>query len=144
MPGMVTLKLTWEYKDVHGGQIKTFEPPAEIRQVWWMKSFEKGEPYPRGVELKDGIVFLKPGEEALVELVFENPAGEPQSFWAVPHVITPSELMPQTILRCLCSGEEYKVPAEGTWVRVIGLKADRTPRAGGRARVTLNIKEGFS
>ena len=53
--------------------------------------------------------------------VVRNPLDRPVRFWAAPHLPTPHSAEQALMIRCLCVGETYEVPAGGTWMRVLEL-----------------------
>jgi len=138
--GYVALKLAWEYQDFPG-EILAFEPPQGAK-LWETASYEKGKEVPKGAAIKDGVVFLKPGEEKLVEFVYQNPMNHPVKFWVVPHVVDPMSLMPKTILKCLCTGQRYEVPTGGSWSRVISVHITKDVQPGTKLKAThVAVKE---
>ncbi len=138
--GYVALKLAWEYQHFPG-EILAFEPPQDAK-LWETASYEKGKEVLKGAPIKDGVVFVKPGEEKLVQFVYQNPTDKPIKFWVVPHVVDPMSHMPKTVLKCLCTGQRYEVPAGGSWSRVISLQVTKDVQPGTKLKAThVAVKE---
>ena len=136
----MALKLAWEYQDFQG-EILAFEPPQGAKLLE-TASYEKGKEVPKGAAITDGVVFVKPGEEKLVQVVYQNPTDKPVKFWVVPHVVDPMSHMPKTILKCLCTGQRYEVPANGSWSRVIGVQVTKDVQPGTKLKAThVVVKE---
>jgi len=118
--GKVTLKGAWEYRDVHG-KIETYEAPAGAK-LWATTVYKAGEKIPLGAPVKDDVLFLEPGQQKLVLIVYRNPLKKEQKFYVIPHVADPSKHTADLDFKCACTGERYKVPAGGAWSRVIEYK----------------------
>lgn len=119
--GQVAVKVTWEYRDFNG-KIETYEAPAGAK-LWDTRTYRAGGTIPAlGASIKDEIVFLEPGKPQLVVLVYRNPLPKEQVFYVIPHVADPSEHTANLDFKCACTGERFKVPANGAWSRVIEYK----------------------
>lgn len=121
--GMVTVKLAWDYKRVPG-EFLLFKPLPDAKQGE-TKAVGPGEDVRTGEAIKDGVLFLKPDEDRLVQVIWRNPQDKPQSFFAVPHIVSPPKHQADTPWMCLCTGQNYEVPAKGTFSRVFHVKVTR-------------------
>lgn len=96
-----------------------------------------------GKRLDKDTIFVKPGEEVLVTLVFKSKVDKDQQFAAVPHLYYPDSFKGVSLLsavgeQCLCVAVFYPLPANGEFIRVIKLVIDPTTPPG--ARVVLDHK----
>lgn len=93
--------------------------------AWLMKTYPAGEaPVPgrdMGDVIADGNLRVTLDEAQRVVVVLRNPLDQPVRFWVAPHLPTPHSAEPALMIRCLCTGETYEVPARGTWMRVLEL-----------------------
>ncbi len=93
--------------------------------VWLMKTFPANAPPQLGRDIgeviADGNLRVTLDEAQRVVVVLQNPLDQPVRFWAAPHLPTPHSAEPALMIRCLCTGETYEVPAHGTWMRVLEL-----------------------
>ena len=119
--GFATVKLAWDYKRVPG-EFQVFQPP-EGAKLWDSNSYEAGIAVKTGAPIKDGVLFVKPGDQVpvLVQVVWKNPADKAQAFFVVPHIIDPIKHQAAAQWPCLCTGQNYSVPPKGTFSRVIGI-----------------------
>jgi len=127
-PGRATVKVGWEYRDFHG-KIETYEAPAGAK-LWETKIYKAGERVPLGPPIKDDVLFLEPGKPKLAVIVYRNPMPKPQTFYVIPHVADPATHTADLDYKCACTGERYKVPANGAWTRVIEYKLSPKVKAG--------------
>lgn len=118
--GMVTVKLAWEYKRVPG-EFLLFKPLPEAKQ-WDTVAVGPGVEVRTGEAIKDGVLFLKPDEDRLVQVIWRNPQDKAQSFFVVPHIVNPSKHQADTPWMCMCTGQNFEVPAKGTLSRVFHVK----------------------
>ncbi|MDA0301620.1 MAG: hypothetical protein O2822_03760 [Chloroflexi bacterium] len=107
--------------------------PATIRlhrtvqgqPLWLMRSYPAGEAPEAGsdvgAEIAGGNMRVTLDEAQLVVAVLRNPLDRPARFWVAPHLPTPHSAEDALMIRCLCTGETYEVPALGTWTRVMEL-----------------------
>lgn len=129
-PGMVTVKLAQDYKRVPG-EFQLFHPAPGLKLL-------DTKSYPAGVEVKtgdpidDGILFLKPGELSLVQVIWKNPQAKGQSFFVVPHLVDPAKYQSSTPWKCICTGQMYAVPPHGTFSRVMGIEVTKDVPAGAK------------
>ncbi|MGE3858183.1 MAG: hypothetical protein AB7G21_14610 [Dehalococcoidia bacterium] len=95
------------------------------QSTWLMRSYPSGEA-PEvgrdiGEEIPGGDLRVTLDEAQRVVAVLRNPLDRPVRFWVAPHLPTPHSAEPALMIRCLCTGETYEVPAHGTWARVLEL-----------------------
>jgi cytochrome c oxidase subunit 2 len=144
-PGAVALRLSFEYKSnlQLGLGIQVHEPSPEIDTLWATESLPKGIALPVGPAIVDRTIFLKPGESRMVALVYRNPTGQEVSFLVLPHKDAPESLAPHVELKCLCfptyNQVPYKVPAEGSWYRVIKVAVGSDMPAGSKMDSLYNV-----
>jgi cytochrome c oxidase subunit 2 len=137
-PGAVALRLSFEYESTSqlGLGIQVHEPTPEIDTIWATESLPKGIDMPVGPAIVDRTVFLKPGESRMVALAYKNPVGQDVSFLIAPHQDAPSNLASHVDFKCLCfptfNQVPYKVPAEGSWYKVIQVGVGSDMPAGSR------------
>lgn len=121
-PGKVTIQLAWSTSFGNlPAPITTYKPAEETNILWAMDSVPAGEPVPKGEEIKDGIVFLEPGEQMLVAVVLENPTDQNVQFIMVPHQLDPAPFQGLTWFQCGCMSILYEAPPNGAWYRVMGI-----------------------
>lgn len=118
--GKVAVKAAWEYRDFNG-KIETYEAPAGAK-LWETRTYKPGEKIALGAPIKDDLLYLEPGKPKLAVLVYRNPLPKEQTFYVIPHVADPSQYTADLDFKCACTGERYKVPANGAWARVIEFK----------------------
>ena len=126
--GRVAVKVAWEYRDFTG-KIETYEAPAGAK-LWETRIHKQGEKLTLGAPIKDELLFLEPGKPKLAVIVYRNPLPKEQTFYIIPHVADPSQHTPNLDYKCACTGERYKVPANGAWTRVIEYKLSPKVKAG--------------
>lgn len=129
--GKVTLRLSLAYSPTHlpGDGLAFYEPDPEVNSLWAMESLEAGEEVPVLDQIDDGVLFMDPGEERMVTVVYRNPSDHEVGFVTLPHQDSPSYLAHFAKLTCYCLSFVYKTPAEGSWYRVIrvALNPDTPP-----------------
>lgn len=118
--GKVTVKVAWEYRDFNG-KIETYEAPAGAK-LWDTRTHKQGEKIALGAPVKDDLLFLEPGKPKLAVILYRNPLPKEQTFYVIPHVADPLRSTADLDYKCACTGERYKVPANGSWARVIEYK----------------------
>jgi hypothetical protein len=128
--GKVTVKAAWEYRDFNG-KIETYEALAGAK-LWDTRTYKPGEKIALGAPVKDDLLFLEPGKSKLTVLVYRNPSPKEQTFYVIPHVADPSQYTADLDFKCACTGERYKVPANGAWARVIEFKLAPKVKPGGK------------
>ena len=137
-PGAVALRLSFEYESNPqlGLGIRVHEPTSEIDTIWATESLPKGIDMPVGPAIVDRTVFLKPGESRMVALAYKNLVGQDVSILFAPHQDAPSNLASHVDFKCLCfptfNQVPYKVPAEGSWYKVIQVGVGSDMPAGSR------------
>ena len=137
-PGAVALRLSFEYESKLqlGLGIRVHEPSPEIDTLWATESLPKGIALPVGPAIVDRTIFLKPGESRMVALAYRNPTGQDVHFLVLPHEDAPDSLAPHVELKCLCfptyNEVPYKVPAEGSWYKVIQVSMGSDMPAGSK------------
>lgn len=130
LAGKVAVKVAWEYRDFNG-KIETYEAPAGAK-LWDTKTYKAGETIPLGAPVKDDLLMLEPGKPKLAVIVYRNTTPKEQVFYVIPHVADPSKHIPDLDYKCACTGERYKVPANGAWARVIEYKLSPKVKPGGK------------
>lgn len=122
--GGAELRVRWVLPEAFPAAV-TLHRPVEGQPTWLMKTFQAGEE-PRvgtdlGEEIADGNLRVTLDEAQRVVAVVRNPLDHPVRFWVAPHLPTPHSAEPALMIRCLCTGDTYEVPAHGTWMRVLEL-----------------------
>jgi len=84
-----------------------------------MRSYARGESPDVGDLIEDGLLQVELDRAETVLVVLRNPLDRPVRFWAAPHLPVPHHAETALMIRCLCTGETYEVPAGGTWVRAV-------------------------
>ncbi len=119
----------------------TLERGAELRVTWVLprefpaqvsmhRITSGGEPpllrtYERGVSpeldtpIENGVLRVELDRSETLLVVVRNPLDRPVRFWVAPHLPVPHSAESALMIRCLCTGETYEVPAGGTWVRAV-------------------------
>ena len=89
----------------------------------WQLSMQSDDPLIRdiGEAIAGGDLRVTLDEAERVVAVLRNPLDRPVRFWVAPHLPTPHSAEHALMIRCLCTGETYEVPANGTWMRVLEL-----------------------
>jgi hypothetical protein len=95
------------------------------QSTWLMRSYPAGEgpevARDIGEAIAGGDLRVTLDEAERVVAVLRNPLDRPVRFWVAPHLPTPHSAEHALMIRCLCTGETYEVPANGTWMRVLEL-----------------------
>lgn len=86
-----------------------------------MRTYERGVEPSLGAAIEDGVLRVDLDRAETVQVVLRNPLDRPVQFWVAPHLPVPHAAEPALMIRCLCTGETYEVPAGGTWVRAVQL-----------------------
>ncbi len=110
------------------------QPPVETR------AYLEGESIALGPVVGDRLAVEFDAPQMLV-VVVRNPLDKPVRFWVAPHLPTPHESEAALMIRCLCVGLTYEVPAHGAWTRVIEVGIRRRD-AVARMVVTHVLTEG--
>ena len=98
---------------------------APERSVPVMQAFERGVEPALGAAIEDGVLRVELDRAETVLVVLQNPFDRPMRFWVAPHLPVPHSAESALMIRCLCTGETYEVPAGGTWVRAVQLGVRR-------------------
>ena len=127
------LRVRWVLPEAFPAQI-SLHRALRAQPSWQMKTFAAGERIEAsasglggagggvlGEEIASGNLRVTLDEPQRVVVVLRNPLDRPVRFWVAPHLPTPHGAEPALIIRCLCTGETYEVPAHGTWMRVLEL-----------------------
>lgn len=118
------LRVRWVLPEAFPATI-TLHRTVEGQPLWLMKSYPAGEApgvgRDVGAEIADGNMRVTLDEAERVVAVLRNPLDRPVRFWVAPHLPTPHSAEEALMIRCLCTGETYEVPARGTWTRVMEL-----------------------
>lgn len=122
--GGAELRVRWVLPEAFPATV-TLHRPVEGQPAWLTKSYPAGEA-PRigsdiGEEITGGNLRVTLDEAQRVVAVVRNPLDRPVRFWVAPHLPTPHSAESALMVRCLCVGETYEVPAHGTWMRVLEL-----------------------
>ena len=131
------LRVRWVLPEAFPAQI-SLHRALRAQPSWQMKTFAAGERIEdsgsalggagggvMGEEIASGNLRVTLDEPQRVVVVLRNPLDHPVRFWVAPHLPTPHGAEPALIIRCLCTGETYEVPARGTWMRVLELGVRR-------------------
>lgn len=139
--GQVTVQMRFRNQGdpLPGDGIRFHRPASEVAGIWSQAEVEAGDPVPAGEPIEDGSVFLTPGEETPVELVYENPTDQDVWFTALAYFVDPHASRPSTYATCLCLSIPYRAPAGGGWYRTIGMRVDPAMPAGGKLAVTWTV-----
>lgn len=137
-PGEVTVKLAWTYKKMPGGEFQLFRPAPGLNKVG-NNSYPAGTKVKTGAPIEGGIVFLKPGEHALVQVIWKNPSAKGKSFFVIPHIVTPSKYQSSTPWKCICTGTIFVVPPHGTFSRVMDITVTKDTPAGAKLIGTHDV-----
>jgi len=141
--GLVAVLLAWALLATSCARSGTPERGAELRVQWVlpsefparvslhrpgtggespvMRTYERGVEPMVGEAITDGVVRVELDRAETVAVVVRNPLDRPVRFWVAPHLPVPHSAEPALMIRCLCTGETYEVPAGGTWVREVQL-----------------------
>lgn len=139
--GMVALRLSTAYapKRLPGEGLRFYEPDPEVNSLWAMESLEAGEEIPAGDLIEDGVLFLEPGENRMVTVVYRNVSPEAVGFVTLPHQASPNYLAYFTKLTCFCLSFVYEAPASGSWYRVIRVGINPDTPAGSKIDTVFTI-----
>jgi hypothetical protein len=131
-PGKVTMKLEFWWRNGYAlpAPIRFHKPVGDQAKLWAMESLERGQTVAKGEEIRDGIIFVSPGEQRLVTLIFENPLDKAVAFHVVAPMYDPAGAVRRGVLRCLCAAFTFEVPAGGSWYRTIAVGVNRAERPG--------------
>lgn len=139
--GKVAVRLSFHYQPqpLAGDGILAHQPTPEVSTLWAMDSLPKGQPVPAGEPIADRTLFLAPGEEATVTLVYRNPSSQDVGFLVLPHQESPGSQAPNVWPTCMCMSFVYTAPAEGAWYRVIRLTASPDMPAGSKVDILWTV-----
>ncbi len=88
-----------------------------------------------GPEIADGVLRPKMGAVAKFLVVVTNPTDKPLRFWVTPHLPQPYSAERGLVIHCLCTGQQYEIPPNGAWTRVIEMGL--IPEGGTRGPVVI-------
>ena len=95
------------------------------QSTWLMRTLPAGEDLAVGRDvgevIADGNLRVTLDEAQRVVVVVSNPLDQPVRFWVAPHLPSPHSAEHALMIRCLCTGETYEMPARGVWMRVLEL-----------------------
>jgi hypothetical protein len=118
------LRVRWVLPEAFPATI-TLHRTVQGQPLWLMKSYPAGEApdvgRDVGEEIAGGNMRVTLDQAERVVAVLRNPLDRPVRFWVAPHLPTPHSAEDALMIRCLCTGETYEVPAGGTWTRVMEL-----------------------
>jgi hypothetical protein len=139
--GMVALRLTTAYSPdrLPGGGLIFHNADPEVNSLWASEMLEPSEEIPVLEAIENGVIFLKPGEERMVTVVYENPTGETVSFVTLPHQDSPAYLAHFAKLTCFCLSFVYEAPANGSWYRVIRVAVNPDTPTGSKIDAVFTI-----
>lgn len=138
--GMVTLKIDFVYyQEGLPADLEVREPAGDADRLFAMESLEAGADVPMGDVIEDGIVFVKPGELKLVELVYNNPTDSLNAFMAIAPSFDPVAAHPFAYARCFCAALRFEAPAGGAWYRTIAVGAAAPVAPGTKIIVTWPV-----
>lgn len=146
--GKVAIRLNFRYypEPLPGEGVTVWWPKPEAAGLWNECHCEKGVPLPREEPVEGRTVFLTPGdrEGVLVMLVVENPTPEKLEWQAlIPRTdfeaSTISETRAQVWPTCFCVAGVHWAPPEGSWFRVIRLRAGPKLAPGTKVDLTWTV-----
>ncbi len=125
------VRVRWVLPDAFRARVTLHRAPGDRREApaWLMKTYTSGEATQiagyLGEEITGGNLRVALDEPQYVVVVVENPLDRAVRFWVAPHLPTPHSAEDALLIRCLCTGETYEVPANGVWTRVAELGVRR-------------------
>jgi len=131
-PGKITMKFEFLFRNGYGlpAPIQFHKPVGDQNKLWAMESLERGKTITKGEEIKNGIIFVSPGEQRLITLIFENPLDKPVAFLVVAPTYDPVGAVREGVLRCLCAAFTFEAPPGGMWYRTIAVGVNKVTKPG--------------
>jgi hypothetical protein len=113
------------------GKFKFHLAAEEASDLFTTVSVPAGNPFPKGVELVDGIAFVEPGKWYTLQVVYENPTDRRISFYVSAPTIDPEVAFPFARALCWCAAVPFTAPAGGAFYRTIkvGVSINTPPGA---------------
>src|SRR2546426_12715192 len=103
---LVSVKITWEYKDLPPN-MKIYQPPrGAILKLWETSVVKDHKDLPVSNEISDSVLKLRRGTNKTFVLVYKNDTRQPIYFFAAPHQVAPPEYSLGFKLKCLCIRSE--------------------------------------
>ncbi len=134
--GMVTVQLLAEaVNDGVPGRFRFYMAAPEAARLYMTESLPRGQPVPKGQELKDGVAFVKPGKFYTLQVVYENPTDQEVKFLVTGGIVDPQAALPFVRNRCWCAAIPFSAPAGGTFYRTIQVGVGPDTPAGAKAVV---------
>jgi hypothetical protein len=139
--GMITVALRNLYfpEPLPGAGVRFYEPTPETEGLFTMDPLEAGAEIPRGDPIEDGVIFVEPGGQARVELVYENPTDETVQFESTIWYTEPVTAKIGLINRCFCDSVPFTAPANGAWYRTIWIDFARDMQAGTKMAIVWYV-----
>jgi len=139
-PGKVTIQLLASAVDAAiPGEFKFHLAVPQAGRLFTTVSVPKGEPFPRGAELVDGIAFVEPGKFYKLEAVYENPTNKDISFYVGAPSVDPEAALPFARALCWCAAIPFKAPAGGAFYRTIKVGVAINTPPGAKAIVSWPV-----
>jgi len=138
--GMLTVKINLpKYLNALPGEMEVHVPEGDSNRLWKTSTVGPGEEAPVGARIDDGIAFVKPGEMALVTLVYKNPTMQDIRIRTVAPFVDPAVATSLAYGRCWCDAAGFDVPAQSTWYRTIGVGVATGAPVGAKVIVTWPV-----
>lgn len=136
--GKVTVAFRYVYQGppLPGAGIVPSRTVALTDGLWAMASVPKGKAVPVGKPYKDAVLFIRPGQQVHVELLYKNPRAYAKTFAALAWSAQPLSVKLYTYPSCFCLSLPYTAPAHGAWYRTIYLALDKKLKPGTKMAIT--------
>jgi|SRR3989442_1381351 len=122
---LVSVKITWEYKDLPPN-MKIYQPPrGAILKLWETSVVKDHKDLPVSNEISDSVLKLRRGTNKTFVLVYKNDTRQPIYFFAAPHQVAPPEYSLGFKLKCLCINQAFQVGPGEIWYRVVELQISK-------------------
>lgn len=136
--GKVTVALRYVYQGprLPGAGIVPSHTVPLTDGLWSMASVPKGKPVPVGKPYKNGVVFMRPGQQMHIELLYRNPRPYAKTLVALAWSVQPLSVKLDTYPTCFCLSLPYTAPAHGAWYRTIYIALDKKLKPGTKMAIT--------
>ena len=122
---LVSVKITWEYKDLPPN-MKIYQPPrGAILKLWETAVVKDHKGLPVSDEISNSVLKLRRGTNKTFVLVYKNDTQLPIYFFAAPHQVAPPEYSLGFKLKCLCINQAFQIGPGEIWYRVVELQLSK-------------------
>lgn len=137
----VEMHIRWVIDESFPVTISIHEPPAD-QALYEVHTYEAGAAPDLGEPIPRNVLRADYSEPRRFIARMRNESDRAVRFWVAPHQSTPHVEEQGLMMFCLCTGEVYEVPANGTWTRIMEFGITRRAELEGPIALTHVIVSG--